>query len=98
MVYSFCDSSPISPVTGSPPAGTAAPRRRRRPRGTRVQRRLELGPLVVDLGDHDRARMPTAAHSSHSILVTPSIPSVAETANSAESPRGPGPEVPVKSA
>ena len=43
--------------------------------------------------------MPTAAHSSHSILVTPSIPSVAETANSAESAaRSPALRSPVKSA
>jgi len=95
----FSDSSPISPLTGLPTGRyngeTASPNASRQAFRVASNSARWWSILVMTTA----RGMPTAAHSSHSILVTPSIPSVAETAKSAESAaRSPARRSPVKSA
>ena len=96
------DSRPIRPCRSvpAPPTGrysgaTASPKASRH-----AFRAWSKSPRWWSIFVMTTARgIPTAAHSSHSILVRPSTPSVAETANRAASAaRSPALRSPVKSA
>ncbi len=100
--YSVSDSSPISPLTpGDAPAtgrysgATPSPKASWHSASTVSKSARPWSILVMTTA----RGIPTSAHSSHRSRVTPSMPSVADATNSAQSAaRSPARRSPVKSA